>query len=119
MDLYTTSNKHIIGEIIHNSNKVTLLELAIEVSYASDIDKVTPVLLAAVKSNQYVSDIKKPLVGIANFGDSSVDFEIRVWVDSSQHNSARFAVNKTLWDCLKENQIDIPFPQREIRMLQA
>jgi len=115
----TIPNKHIIGEIIHNSNEVSLLELAIGVSYASDLDKVTELLLAAVKNNQSVSDKKEPLVGIANFGDSSVDFEVRVWVDSNEVNSARFAVNKTLWDCLKENQIDIPFPQREIRMLQA
>lgn len=115
----TIPNKHIIGEIIHNSNEVSLLELAIGVSYASDLDKVTELLLAAVKNNRSVSDKKAPLVGIANFGDSSVDFEIRVWVESSEVNSARFAVNKTLWDCLKDNQIDIPFPQREIRMLQA
>jgi small conductance mechanosensitive channel len=115
----TIPNKHIIGEIIQNSQQVTLLELAIGVSYASDLDKVTAALLAAVKTNQHVSELKEPLVGIANFGDSSVDFEVRVWVDSSEVNSARFAVNKALWDCLKQNQIDIPFPQREIRMLQG
>lgn len=114
----TIPNKHIIGEIIHNSHTVSLLELSIGVSYASDLDKVTAILTETVLKHSQVSEVKAPLVGIANFGDSSVDFEVRVWVDSSQVNAARFGVNKALWDCLKANQVEIPFPQREVRMLQ-
>ena len=113
----TIPNKHIVGEIIQNSQTVSLLELGIGVSYSSDLDKVAETLIAAVKNHQQVSDLKEPLVGITNFGDSSVDFEVRVWVKSEQINDARFNINKAIWDCLKENQIDIPFPQREIRML--
>jgi len=113
----TIPNKHIVGEIIHNSQTVSLLELCIGVSYSSDLDKVTEKLIAVVKSHKQVCDLKEPMVGITNFGDSSVDFEVRVWVNSVQINEARFNINKAIWDCLKENQIDIPFPQREIRML--
>ena len=113
----TIPNKHIVGEIIHNSHHVSLLELSIGVSYGSDLDKVTQLLEDTVKADKNVSDFKDPMVGISGFGDSSVDFEIRVWVDSNRLNACRFAVNKTIWNVLKENQIDIPFPQREIRML--
>jgi len=113
----TIPNKHIVGEIIHNSHEVSLLELAIGVAYDSDLDKVTQVLQDAIKSNKHVSDKKDPMIGISNFGDSSVDFEIRVWVNSDKLNKSRFAINKAIWDALKNNQIDIPFPQREIRML--
>jgi len=113
----TIPNKHIVGEIIHNSHDVSLLELSIGVSYGSDLDRVTQLLQETVNSNGNVSDIKEPLVGISGFGDSSIDFEIRVWVNSNKLNASRFAVNKAIWDVLKKNQIDIPFPQREIRML--
>jgi len=113
----TIPNKHIVGEIIHNSHEVSLLELAIGVSYDSDLDKVTQILQNAIQSNEHVSDKKQAMVGISNFGDSSVDFEVRVWVNSNKLNSSRFAINKTIWDALKDNQINIPFPQREIRML--
>ena len=110
-------NKHIVGEIIHNSHHVSLLELCIGVSYDSDLDKVTQVLRDTVIAHPDVDDQKQPMVGILGFGDSGVDFEVRIWVDSNKINAARFAVNKALWDALKQHQISIPFPQREIRML--
>ncbi|MEP1741991.1 MAG: mechanosensitive ion channel domain-containing protein [Kangiellaceae bacterium] len=115
----TIPNKHIIGEILHNSDQQTLLELSIGVSYASDLDKVNSILQDALDRHSEVSKDKEPLVGIANFGDSSVDFEIRAWVDSSRLNTARFAINKTIWETLKKHQIEIPFPQREVKLIPA
>lgn len=114
----TIPNKHIVGEIIHNSHEVSLLELSIGVSYSSDLDQVTQILQNAVDQHQCVSSDKAPQVGISGFGDSSVDFEVRIWVDSKKLNASRFAVNKTIWDVLKSNSIDIPFPQREVKLLQ-
>ncbi|TQV73217.1 mechanosensitive ion channel [Aliikangiella marina] len=113
----TIPNKHIIGEIIHNSQKQSLLELSVGVAYSSDLDKVTEILQTAVANCPLASDVRDPQVGIANFGDSSVDFEIRVWADSDKINAARFAINKVIWDTLQTNSVDIPFPQREVKML--
>lgn len=113
----TIPNKHIIGEIIHNSQQQSLLELSVGVAYSSNIDEVTQVISKAVADCPLASDVREPLVGIANFGDSSVDFEIRVWADSNKINAAKFAINKAVWDALQSNRIDIPFPQREVKML--
>ncbi|TQV87132.1 mechanosensitive ion channel family protein [Aliikangiella coralliicola] len=113
----TIPNKHIVGEIIHNSHSVSLLELSVGVSYGSDLDQVTRLLETTIKNHQDASDAKEPQVGIAGFGDSSVDFEVRVWADSNKINAARFAINKAIWDALKQNNIEIPFPQREVKML--
>ncbi|MCP4411981.1 MAG: mechanosensitive ion channel [Gammaproteobacteria bacterium] len=113
----TIPNKHIVGEILHNSQTVSLLELSIGVSYASDIDKVVQLLSEAVSNHNETSEFKKPRVGIAGFGDSSVDLEIRVWVASNKINATRFVINKVIWDTLQQHQIDIPFPQREVQLL--
>ena len=113
----TIPNKHIVGEIIHNSQEKSLLELEIGVSYGSDMDKVTQILENAVRKNPFYDEKFDTQVGINNFGDSSVNFEVRVWVDSNKLNAGKFSLNKSIWDALKENQIDIPFPQREVRML--
>ena len=112
----TIPNKHIVGEILHNSHGVSLLELTVGVSYASDLNRVTKLLEETVCNHQDASSLKRPLVGISGFGDSSVDFEMRVWVDSSKINSARFALNKAIWDVLQQNEIEIPFPQREVQL---
>lgn len=113
----TIPNKHIVGEIIHNSQQVSLLELSVGVAYSSDLDKVQEILESSIMKHELASDAKPPMVGIANFGDSSVDIEVRVWADSKQINAARFALNKLIWDVLQKHQVEIPFPQREIKML--
>ncbi len=113
----TIPNKHIVGEILHNSQTISLLELSIGVSYASDIDQVIKLLSEAVSDHNETSEVKSPQVGIAGFGDSSVDLEIRLWVASNRINAARFAINKVIWDTLQQHQIDIPFPQREVQLL--
>jgi len=115
----TIPNKHIVGEIIHNSKEVSLLELSIGVSYSSNMDEVKELLQDAIASHKQTSNLKQPLVGISDFGDSSVNFELRVWVDSNNINFAKFALNKTIWDVLKANNIDIPFPQREVLLTNA
>ena len=113
----TIPNKHIVGEIIHNSQQVSLLELSVGVAYSSDLDKVQEILESSIAKQDLASDAKPPMVGIANFGDSSVDIEVRVWADSKKINAARFALNKLIWDVLQKHQVEIPFPQREIKML--
>lgn len=113
----TIPNKHIVGEILHNSNHVSLLELCVGVSYNSDLDNVLRIITETVEKHQEVSDFKKPLVGIGAFGDSSIDIEIRVWVNSNNLNGARFALNKTIWDILKISKIEIPYPQRDVHIL--
>ncbi|MCW8877531.1 MAG: mechanosensitive ion channel [Kangiellaceae bacterium] len=113
----TIPNRHIIGEIIHNSQEKSLVEIEVGVSYASDMDSVAAILETAIKGNPYFDGKKEPQVGIQSFGDSSVNFEARVWVDSNKLNAARFSLNKSVWDELKSKEIDIPFPQREVRML--
>ena len=112
----TIPNKHIVGEILHNSKAVSLLELSVGVSYASDIDHVIKLLSDAVENHMFTSEVKKPSVGIIGFGDSSVDLEIRIWVASNVINTARFAINKVIWDTLQKHQINIPFPQREVQL---
>jgi small conductance mechanosensitive channel len=113
----TIPNKHIIGEILHNSDTVSLLELGVGVSYDSDLDFVIKRIENALQEHKDVSKLKAPQVGIIGFGDSSVDLEIRVWVESNVLNAARFAINKAVWDTLKQNKIDIPFPQREVNLV--
>jgi len=54
----TIPNKHIVGEILHNSHTVSLLELSVGVSYTSDIDHVIKLLTDAVENHMFTSEIK-------------------------------------------------------------
>ena len=56
---------------------------------------------------------------ITGFGDSSVNYVLRVWIRDAQEGlaSVRGGIYLALWDAFKAEGITIPFPQREVRLL--
>lgn len=113
----TIPNKHIVGEIIHNSQALSLVELEVGVAYSSDLEKVLKIVLDAIVSEEEVGKDPAPQVGIDCFADSSVNIGVRAWVPTVKINELRYALNLRVWKSLKDNAIEIPFPQHEVRML--
>lgn len=113
----TIPNKHIVGEILHNSHTLTLVELDIGVAYGSDLDTTLAILENALADQPAVDTRIKPLIGILEFGDSSVNLQVRFWARTDEVMAARFAINKRVWDVLKQHNVEIPVPQREIKIL--
>ena len=62
---------------------------------------------------------RPPQVGIDEFGDNSINFGIRFWVPTDKYHQLRFRVNDELFKALHLAGIEIPFPQREIRLLNS
>jgi len=111
-------NRHIVGEIIHNSNAFKVVESTLGVAYTSDIDQVTATI-KTVLHELGVDTNRPPQVGIDEFGDSSINFGIRYWVPTDKYHQLRFSVNDQLFKALHLAGIEIPFPQREIRLLNS
>lgn len=112
-------NRHIVGEVLHNSHKFTLSEMTVGVAYNSDMDNVIKLLRETLANCDLVTSKPPPLIGIGEFADSSVNIELRYWVATEKLFASKFEVNKLIWDTLKANNIAIPYPQREVRMLDA
>ncbi len=112
----TIPNRHIVGEILHNSAANKLAETTIGVSYGSDPEKVMEVLHAVLKK-QGVAEARTPLIGIDSFGDSGINFGVRFWVPTQRFHELRFSVNNAIYNALDVAGITIPFPQREVRLL--
>lgn len=109
-------NRHIIGEILHNSKANSLAETTLGVSYGSDVNKVIEIIRQVLK-NHNVCETQAPQVGIDEFGDSSINFLIRFWVPTERFHETRFKVNNDLYQTVVAAGITIPFPQREVRIL--
>lgn len=114
----TIPNKHIIGEIIHNSNADTLAEETVGIAYGSDPEKAIAVIRKAIEETENVSTNRPPQVGIEDFADSSINIGIRFWAPTSRYFDTRYRVNAAIFNALKANNIEIPFPQREVRILE-
>jgi len=112
----TIPNRHIVGEILHNSAGNKLAETMVGVSYGSDPEKVMEVLHAVLKQ-QGITETRMPLIGIDNFGDSSINFGVRFWIPTNRFHEIRFNVNNAIYNALGVAGISIPFPQREVRLL--
>jgi small conductance mechanosensitive channel len=116
-EIITIPNKHIVGEIIHNSHEDTVLELAIGIAYGSNTELATDAIKKKLSSLEGLSQNRPIQIGIDGFGDSSIDIGIRCWVKTEHYHELKFASNKAMLDALEEYGIAIPFPQREVRML--
>ncbi len=113
----TIPNKHIVGEIIHNSHKNTLAEETVGIAYDSDPDKAVAVIRQALEETDKVSKERAPLIGIEDFADSSINIGIRFWTPTSHYFETRYRANAAIFSALQAADITIPFPQREIRIL--
>jgi small-conductance mechanosensitive channel len=99
------------------SDRFVRLDVPFGVSYNSDPHQVTELAIAAAASVGRVDTRRtRPVCWMTEFGDSSLNFLLRFWIDDPQQGltNIRGKVLLALWDTFKENGIEIPFPQREI-----
>jgi small-conductance mechanosensitive channel len=100
------------------SNDEVRIDVEFGVSYASDPHKVIALALEAVKSVKRVLPTPPPVCHLKAFGNSSIDFILRFWIRDPIDGltNVRGQVLLALWDILKREGIEIPFPQRDINM---
>jgi small conductance mechanosensitive channel len=113
----TVPNKHIVGEIISNSHTDTLAEETVGISYDNDPEEAIASIMSALASVEGLSNERKPQVGIEDFADSSINIGIRFWAPTNRYFETRYQANAVIYKALKEANITIPYPQREIRIL--
>jgi len=94
------------------------LRLGIGVSYGSDPHVVEKLLLEIAKENPNVLTDPAPTVAFKEFGESSLNFELRVWATDMAHRPGNLEsqLNFAIWDKFKQNGIEIPFPQRDVHI---
>lgn len=113
-------NKSFVTERLINwtlSDTITRVSIKLGVAYGSDLDKVREVLLKATKSNQYVLSDPEPQVLFLNFGDSTLEHELRFYVGELKYRTRTVdALNRTIDTLCRENNIDIAFNQLEVHL---
>ena len=92
------------------------LRVTVGVEYSADPERVKKILADAVHAVDSVSSDKEPTVRITQFGDSSITYEVKYWIDDHAHyHEINDAVRTAIWYALKKTDIKIPYPIREIR----
>jgi len=118
---YLIPNEDFITHEVINwsfSDDLVRLDVSFGVSYNSDPHEVTALAIAAAQTCRRVYAYKTPVCWLTAFGDSSLDFVLRFWINDPREGltNVRGQVLLALWDTFKEHDIGIPFPHREIIM---
>lgn len=114
----TVPNKQIIGQVIRNSFSNGMIDVRIGISYADDPERAIAVIEGVLAKFPQIVQVPAPQIGIKEFGDSAIHIQIRYWVPAQQYVPTLYGVNLAVYRALKQAGITIPFPQREVRLLQ-
>lgn len=114
-------NELMITEKVENwsySDKNIRLKVPFGVSYDSDMNEVKRLVIEAVEGLTRVIDTRDPVCLMTGFGDSSVDFELRCWIDTPEQGvrNVMSEIYFAIWNTFKDNNIEIPFPQRDVHI---
>lgn len=121
---YLIPNEDLITQQVINwsfSNRAVRLKIGVGVSYQSDVRKALDLMMRAAEENARVLKTPPPATRLMGFGDSSVDLELRIWVNDPEAGVVNVAsdVRLAIWDMFHDNGIEFPFPQRDLHITSA
>ncbi|MEW6657530.1 MAG: mechanosensitive ion channel domain-containing protein [Thermodesulfobacteriota bacterium] len=108
------------GKIVnwtHFGRVPTRLTLEVGVSYGADVRQVTRVLTEVCRANPRVLGEPAPAIFFKAYGDSALNFTIRVFLGSpepKERNAATHELNSAIFEAFQRERIEIPFPQRDL-----
>ncbi len=112
-------NRKIVGEIIMNYTGERRVMLEVEVGYGEDLEKALRTAQEVLAGNPRILRNPPPEVGITRLGDSGIEITLRPWCKSEDFWRVHYEVYRAVLERFREERIEIPYPQREVRLLNA
>ena len=98
------------------SDRVKRREIKVGVAYGTNPHQVMELLVKVASENEHVLPFPKPWPLFEGFGDSSLKFQIRFWVNFDQGMTVKSQVAMNIYDALADAGIQIPFPQTDLHV---
>lgn len=99
------------------SNNLVCRSIIVGTSYEDNPEKVIELLLEIAQRNQAILKVPNPMVFALDFGESSIDFELKFWINDpliGKQVSSHLICE--IWQAFKDNNIEIPYPQRDLHI---
>ena len=114
----TIPNKHIVGEIIHNSFTDSIVETTLTLGFDTDPHFAVSLIRQVVCSIEGVSHKRAPQVGIQDFGVYGIVIGVRYWALTEILFQTRCKTNAAIHKALQANNIVLPYPQQQVHVVQ-
>lgn len=114
-------NETLITERVENwsfSDNLVRLKIPISISYKADVRLAMKLCVEAASTTPRILSNPDPRCLMKGFGDSSVDLELRLWIDDPANGRGNVLSEVLLgvWDRFHENGIEVPYPQRDLHL---
>ena len=93
--------------------------MLIGISYDDNIDKAMAAIKAVIEKDKRVMKDPAPMIAVAELADSSVNLTIRMWCAAGDYWSLKFDMTKAMKEALEKGGFSIPFPQSDVRIVDA
>ncbi|WP_295484442.1 mechanosensitive ion channel domain-containing protein [Accumulibacter sp.] len=115
-------NEYLVSNIVRNesfTDSRVRFVLTVQVAYGTDLDIAMRLMGEAARAHKRVLSEPEPQVLLMAFADSGINLDLCYWIADPENGtgSIRSAINLAVWRAFREHGIQIPFPQREVRLL--
>jgi small-conductance mechanosensitive channel len=115
-------NETVITSTVINhsySNRRVLMSIPVQISYSSNLDTALKLMLEAAYSHSRVLKDPAPAALLTAFGDNGINLELLAWIEDPERGKLNLNsdLNLALYKSFGANGIEIPFPQRDIRIV--
>ncbi len=94
------------------------VRINVGIAYDADVQKARDILVELAQTIDWVAEVPRPKVVVRNFGDSSVDLQLRVWIDDARKRMNTIsAITDNVKTAFDDAGIEIPFPKRDITII--
>lgn len=112
-------NRKIIGEVLHNYGTIRQHDIRVGVAYSTNLPAAIALINELLARNPKVLKDMPPVVAVGQFADSSIEILVRPWSPVADFGNAAAEIKLAIVDAFRDRNVEIPFPQREIRVLQG
>ncbi|MDJ0736533.1 MAG: mechanosensitive ion channel [Nostocaceae cyanobacterium] len=119
ISIIVPNSRFLETEVINWSHKnpVSRIHLPVGVAYGSDVNKVKTALLEAAREHKNILQTPQPHVFFKGFGDSSLNFELLIWINQPSHQmDIKSELYFLIEAALARYHIEIPFPQQDLHV---
>ncbi|MEA5096907.1 MAG: mechanosensitive ion channel [Burkholderiaceae bacterium] len=91
----------------------------VSVGYDTDIEQLLPILEQTAAGVERVSTDRPPVATLVKFGADGLDLRVGFWIGDPEKGTGNVLsdVNRAIWKVLQQRQVDVPYPQRVVRVL--
>lgn len=110
-------NRKIVGEVLHNYGNIRQQNISVGVAYSTNLPNAIAVINQVLASNARVLKDVPPVVVVGAFADSSIEILVKPWTAVNDFGVAGAEIKLSIIEAFRNSKVEIPFPQREIRIL--